>query len=295
MRRTYHSRDVSVINQQYQVEYELTVVLDTAWEKIKASAIAKRVIWRLESDRYALTQGKLYDLGQQLPNDYYGGDPARVGYQRLEYLRGQAAKLFFETDMWFVKVSPRRPSHIPRIPTLTIPKVSDFLYTVPTIPHLRDVKISIDYRELPEDQSALNTFSSPAKWKQDPDASSRGPFAPRYKYYINGQLVGEDRPKSYTPSKDPFPEHRVPRRGGLVAVNADEPDYARLCVEQGLAHLLTDQQKQSVLNGAHLTPRSLASTEHADYSDANISPTSRSPRIPQVNGVKGAHDSPTGD
>lgn len=69
------------------------------------SNIAKRIIWRLESDRYALTQGKLYELGQQLPNDYYGGDPSKIGYKRLEHLRGEAAKLFFETDMWFVKVS----------------------------------------------------------------------------------------------------------------------------------------------------------------------------------------------
>lgn len=170
--------------------------------------------------------------------------------------------------------------------------MSDFLYIVPTIPHLHDVKLSIDYRELPEDESLLATFNTPAKWKHDPDAAIRGRFAPRYKYYVNGQLVGEDRPKSYTPSRDPPPEQQVPRRGGLVAVTTDEPDYARLCLEQGLGHLLTEQQKQSVLNGAHLTPRSLASTEHADYSDANISPTSRSPRLPQVNGIQGTHDSP---
>ena len=165
-------------------------------------------------------------------------------------------------------------------------KVSDFLYIVPTIPHLRNVKISIDYRELPEEESALTTFNSPTKWKQDPDASIRGPFAPRYKYYVNGQLIGEDMPKSYTPSKDPFPEHRVPRRGGLVAVSPDEPDYARLCIEQGLGDLLTEQQKQSVLNGAHLTPRSMASNEHTDYVNAELSPTSKSPNIPQVNGIK---------
>ena len=69
------------------------------------SNVAKRVIWRLESERYALTQGKLYDLGQQLPGDYYDGDPSKVGYKRLEHLRGEAAKLFFDTDMFFVKVS----------------------------------------------------------------------------------------------------------------------------------------------------------------------------------------------
>ncbi|RYO74155.1 hypothetical protein DL766_006583 [Monosporascus sp. MC13-8B] len=276
---TAEGREQWLLNTQVALllgEKDLSLSRYTGWEKIKVSNVAKRVIWRLESDRYALTQGKLYDLGRQLPDDYYGGDPSKVGYQRLEHLRGEASKLFLEADMWFVKVS-------------------DFLYIVPTVPHLRDVKISIDYREIPEDESALATFNAPSKWKQDPDAASRGPFAPRYKYYVNGQLVGEDRPKSYTPSRDPFPEHRVPRRGGLITVTADESDYARLCIEQGLSHLLTEQQKQSVLNGAHLTPRSLASTEHADYSDANISPTSRSPRVPQVNGIKGAHDSPNAD
>lgn len=77
------------------------------------SNVAKRVIWRLESERYALTQGKLYDLGQQLPGDYYDGDPSKVGYKRLEHLRGEAAKLFFDTDMFFVKVSASYPSPMP--------------------------------------------------------------------------------------------------------------------------------------------------------------------------------------
>ncbi|KAI0013668.1 hypothetical protein F4779DRAFT_625160 [Xylariaceae sp. FL0662B] len=236
----------------------------TAWERIPLSHIAKRVIWRLEQDRYALTEGRLYHLGEQLPG-YYDGDPRTVGYRRLEQLRGEAAKCFFETDMFFVKES-------------------DFLYIVPTVPHLRNVKLSICYCELPEHESALTTWSAPAKWKQDPDAESRGSFAPRSKYYINGQLVGEDRPKQYKPSKDPFPENRVPRRGnGLVAVMPGEPDYVRLCIEQGLTHLLTDQQKQAVLNGAHLTPRSMVSNEPADYSGDNLSPSTGSPNTNQAN------------
>lgn len=78
--------------------------LDTAWERLPVSQIAKRIIWRLEQDRYSLTQSKLYHLGEQMP-DYYGGDPRTVGYRRLEQLRGEAAKLFFDMDnMFFVKV-----------------------------------------------------------------------------------------------------------------------------------------------------------------------------------------------
>lgn len=240
----------------------------TAWERIPVSRIAKRVIWRLEQDRYALTEGKLYHLGEQLP-DYYGCDPHALGYTKLEQLRGQAAERFLDTDMFFVKES-------------------DFLYIVPTIPHLRNVKLSIWYCELPENEAALSTFSAPpAKWKQDPDAESRGRWAPRAKYYINGELVGEDRPKHYRPSKVPFPEHRVPRRGGLVAVTPEDPEYAHLCVEQGLSHLLTDQQKQAVLNGAHLTPRSMVSNEALEY---NVSP-SESPNTVQVNGIRNVQES----
>lgn len=87
--------------------------IDTAWERIPVSRIAKRVIWRLEQDRYALTEGKLYHLGEQLP-DYYGCDPHALGYTKLEQLRGQAAERFLDTDMFFVKVSfPARVIHTP--------------------------------------------------------------------------------------------------------------------------------------------------------------------------------------
>ncbi|KAI5928605.1 hypothetical protein F4810DRAFT_698598 [Camillea tinctor] len=250
-------------------EKDLSLSKYTDWERIPVSHVAKRVVWRLEQDRYALTEGKLYHLGEQL-SDYYGGNPHTVGYRRLEQLRGEAAKCFFETEMFFVKET-------------------DFLHLVPNVSHLRDVKLSICYCELPEHESALSTWSSPAKWKQDPDAESRGSFAPRYKHYNNGQLISEDKPRQYKPSKEPFPEHRVPRRG-LIAVTPDEPDYARLCLEQNLGHLLTEQQKQSVLNGAHLTPRSLASNEAVEYG-GNRSPTSRARESPErlPNGTNGNH------
>ncbi|KAK8115040.1 hypothetical protein PG999_007109 [Apiospora kogelbergensis] len=266
-------------------EKDLNLSRYTAWERIPVSPVAKRVIWRVEQDRYALTEGKLYHLGEQLP-DYYGGDPSKVPYQKLEQLRGEASKLFFETDMFFVKES-------------------DFLFILPNFPHLRNVRLSICYRELPEHESQLNLWSAPAKWKQDPDANSREGFAPRQKYYINGQFVAEDKPGHYKPSNSPFPEPRVPRRGGLVAVGPDEPDYPRLCVEQGLGHLLTEQQKLSVTNGAHLTPRSMTSNDTAEINGAMspsaVSPTAQlngvhdraPPEKPLVNGINGINDIPT--
>ncbi|KAK8049292.1 hypothetical protein PG994_011022 [Apiospora phragmitis] len=230
-------------------EKDLGLSRYTAWERKPVSPIAKKVIWRLEQDRYALTEGKLYHLGEQLP-DYYGGDPSKVGYRKLEQLRGEASKLFFETDMFFVKES-------------------DFLFILPSFPHLHNVRLSICYRELPEHESQLMMWSAPAKWKQDPDANSREGFAPGKSHY--------------KPSSSPFPEPRVPRRGGLVAVGPDEPDYPRLCVEQGLGHLLTEQQKLSVTNGAHLTPRSMTSNDTAEINGA-MSPSAVSPTT-QLNGV----------
>jgi hypothetical protein len=69
------------------------------------SPIAKRVIWRLESDRYALTTPRLFELGNQLPDYYRGNDPARMGYRVLESLRAEAWEKFAAMDMFFVKVS----------------------------------------------------------------------------------------------------------------------------------------------------------------------------------------------
>lgn len=268
-------RDQWLLNTQIALllgEKDLSLPRYTSWERVPVSGIAKRVIWRLEQDRYALTGSKLYHLGEQLP-DLYGGDPRAVGYKKLEQIRGEAADRFLETNMFFVKES-------------------DFLHVVPSIPHLYDVRIAICYRELPENESDLYKFSGPSKWKLDPDAASRGPFAPRNKYYINGELVGEEKPGKYRPSREPFPEHRVPRRHGLVAVTPDEPDYARLCIEQNLAHLLTEQQKQSVLNGSHLTPKSMTSNEPTEYTEENLSPSSLSPQVYLMNGFRPNPGSP---
>lgn len=81
-----------------------------SWQHAPVSMIAKRIIWRLETDRYALTEPDLYDLGKQLP-DYYGGaDPDAMSYQVVERLRGEAWEKFSATDMFFVKVCPcQRP------------------------------------------------------------------------------------------------------------------------------------------------------------------------------------------
>jgi hypothetical protein len=83
----------------------LTFDSDTAWERIPVTDIAKRTIWRLEADRYALTSSSLHELGLQLTGDYYGGqDPASMSYSVTEKLRGEAWGKFAALDMFFVKV-----------------------------------------------------------------------------------------------------------------------------------------------------------------------------------------------
>lgn len=74
--------------------------------------MAKRVIWRLESDRYALTTPNLFEIGEQLPDYYRGNDPRRMGYRMLESLRAEAWEKFAAMDMFFVKVS-RYPTLAP--------------------------------------------------------------------------------------------------------------------------------------------------------------------------------------
>jgi hypothetical protein len=72
--------------------------------------MAKRVIWRLESDRYALTTPSLFELGEQLEDYYQGNAPHRMGYPMLEGLRAEAWEKFAAMEMFFVRVSSFYPA-----------------------------------------------------------------------------------------------------------------------------------------------------------------------------------------
>lgn len=136
--------------------------------------------------------------------------------------------------------------------------MSDLLYTVPNIPHLRNIRLVVTYRELIENDAQMLVWRAPQKWKQDPDANRFGGFfGPRNQYFINGSLVGEDAPKLSETSSTPFPEKQVPRRG-LLQVFPDDPDYTRLCIEQGLEHLVNGYKEGSLPNGVHSPPASQA-------------------------------------
>jgi hypothetical protein len=150
-------------------------------------------------------------------------------------------------------------------------QASDLLYTVPNVPHLRNVKLAIGYREVAESEAQHEAARLLSKWKQDPDADRYRGFSPRNKYYVNGVLTGEDLPKPYEMSKTPFPEKRVPRRG-LVQVFPSDPEYAQICKEQGLEHLIKNGNGSLLSNGDSSSP-------------VNEDPASRTE--PYMNGTNG--------
>ncbi|KAK3375157.1 hypothetical protein B0H63DRAFT_482014 [Podospora didyma] len=251
-------------------EKDLQLSRYTAWTKIPVSLVAKRIIWRLESDRYALTTPSLYELGKQLPGYYGREDPERMSYRVIERLRADAWEKFAAMDMFFVKAS-------------------DFMYIIPTIQHLQNVRLTIAYRELPENESQLIKSTPAQKWKNDPDANRFYGFAPSNKHFINGDLISEDTPGLCAVSTSPFPEKRVPRRG-LVAVTPDDPDYHRLCKDQGLEYLLGDAHSPLLPNGVHSSPTSASSHMMATSVNGLGSPALITPATTNGGGSRHGHD-----
>lgn len=216
--------------------------------------LAKVVIWRTESLRYALLKHTLWDLGRQLPGCYGKTDVANLDFSTQQVLLKAAWERFEALDMFFVKVRKGFESPRPRVPSLiNALQLSDFLYTVPNIPHLRNVRLGVEYRELLENESQLIGWQTMSKWKNDPGVERFHGFAPRFKYYVNGIMVGEELPTPHQTSPIPFPERRVPRRG-LVQVFPDDPEYERICLEQGLDHLVIGSRTPSVSNGLLPSP-----------------------------------------
>ncbi|KAK3692738.1 ankyrin repeat protein [Podospora appendiculata] len=238
-----------------------------AWTKLPVSLIAKRVIWRLESDRYALTSPNLYELGKQLPGYYGRDDPERMGYRAIERLRGEAWEKFAAMEMFFVKAS-------------------DFLHLVPTVQHLHDIRLTMSYRELPEDEAQLSKWVPLQKWKSDPDANRFYGFAPSNKHFVNGELLAEDKPGLCAVSRSPFQEKKVPRRG-LVAVGPDDPSYNGLCQEQGLEDMGGSPDTSFLPNGAHSSSPVSASSRGTTTTTAPVTNGVRSPRLQHATAANG--------
>lgn len=180
---------------------------------------------------------ELWDLGQELEDVYTAENPTRMSHEARCALERGSWQRFQDLNCFFIKLS-------------------DLMYTVPSIPHLRDLKLTVAYRELLENEAQLNTFKGTQKWKNDPDANRFGGFfGPNRRFFINGVQVGEDAPTLTRTSKTPFPEKLVPRRG-LVQVFPDDPEYTRLCLEQNLGHLVNGHDNTSLQNGVHSPPAS---------------------------------------
>ncbi|KAL2135545.1 hypothetical protein VTI74DRAFT_8151 [Chaetomium olivicolor] len=247
---TRDGREQWLLNTQVALllgEKDLDLSRYTAWTRIPVSLLAKRVIWRLESDRYALTTPALFELGEQLPDYYEGNDPHRMGYRTLEQFRAKAWEKFAAMEMFFVRAS-------------------DFLFIIPTIQHLRNVKLTMAYCELPETEGQCMSWTPHQKWKRDPEANELRGFAPSNKHYINGELVSEDKPSLREASTSPFPRQRVLRRG-FVAVPRDEPAYNRLLKEQSRDGSVADAESPVLPNGVHSSP--LGTQSHTTAATVN--------------------------
>ncbi|KAH6636575.1 hypothetical protein F5144DRAFT_185095 [Chaetomium tenue] len=237
---TSEGREQWLLNTQVALllgEKDLELSRYTGWARKPVSLLAKRALWRLESDRYALTTPALFDLGTQLPGYYQEKDPRHMAYPVLEILRAEAWEKFVAMEMFFVKTA-------------------DFLYIIPTIQHLRNVKLTLTYCELPENEQQSIIWTPRQKWKHDPDPDPEGPrgFAPSNKHYVNGELVSEGRSNLRKASTSPFPRQRIARRG-LVAVLRENQAFTRVTEEQrSYDEPMVDVESSVLPNGVHTSP-----------------------------------------
>lgn len=169
-------------------------------------------------------------------------------------------------------------------------KVSDFMFTVPRFPHLRNVEMRVQYQEM-NVASAERPRITPPKWKSDPDTDPNQYYIPQPKVYLNGEFIRQEPPLLTRTARNKFPEERVPRREFTQAFPGD-PDYEKLCRQQGLEHLLaasSENQRVHQLNGftpplsdiskstTGGSPHPLSATQTNHHSFEENSPTENMP------------------
>jgi len=148
------------------------------------------------------------------------------------------------------------------------------------------------YCELPETEVQAASWAPLEKWKCDPPLPadlSNGhilSFAPGNKYFLNGELVAEDKPRPREASPAPFPRHRGLRRPFAIRDQSAEDEDEKAVFKEGI-------------NGDKLLPNGIHSPEgpgspmtnghhHHDHDDHRpLSPTSREGdgNRPMVNGI----------
>lgn len=150
------------------------------------------------------------------------------------------------------------------------------------------MRITVAYRELPQSVAQLEALESPKHYQKDPDNARYLGFAPNRKWFVNGEFKGELMPRLCPTSNTPFPENRVPRRG-LVQVYPDDPDYANICREQGLGHLLLPRQTQHQNHGQYQKSPSLPNGVHPSPPMSHEEPTAEPARATSPSLAEVAH------
>lgn len=157
---------------------------------------------------YSMVRADLRPFNPQLAANPFQSLPPTAA----DAMRKSTMPLFLDLDLFFVKVS-------------------DLMFIAPSIPHLRNLQLDVQYHEALPDESWLGRLAVPAKWMQDPDCESYLGFTPGTKSYVNGDLVSEEGAKTAVVGATPFPSMRVPRVG-FVEVKRGEPEYEDLAKQQ---------------------------------------------------------------
>ncbi|ELR09250.1 hos4 protein [Pseudogymnoascus destructans] len=191
-------------------EKDLQLSRYTAWERVSASLLAKQGLWRVESDMYSMVRADLRPYNPQLAaNPFQSLSPTAA-----DAMRKATMPLFLGLELFFVKVA-------------------DLMFIAPSIPHLRNLQLDVQYHEALPDESWLGRLAVPAKWTHDPDCESYLGFTPGTKSYANGDLVSEAGAKTAVVGATPFPSTRVPR-AGFVKMKRGDPEYEDLAKQQDL-------------------------------------------------------------
>lgn len=240
-------REQWVLNTQVAMllgESDIQLTRFSGWSRVPASQPAKHLVMGLARPKPALIVRDDWDLGRQLPGYYFGKEPDQLSNQEKRQLEQESKAKFLALDLFFVKLS-------------------DLMFAVPNIPHLRNLEIVVTYHEVAETLEKHDDGDYPSRWKDDPDAARYMGYCPRNKYFVNGLLVREGQVDVNSASYTPWPENRVPRYG-LTAVPPTDPNYARLAKEQGLEHLLSGLRTPPMTTAAQTSPNRLYSQRAFD-------------------------------
>ncbi|POS75794.1 hypothetical protein DHEL01_v205810 [Diaporthe helianthi] len=252
---TDEGRELWVLNTQAALllgETDLQLSRFSGWAHVAASDAAKYVILGKGRPSCGLIDTDEWDLGRQLPGYYFGKEPAQLSLKEKRQLQEESRLKFMAMDLFFVKLS-------------------DLLFSVPNMTHLRNLEIVVMYEEIPETVEQYEKGDYPSRWKNDPDADRYMGFCPRPKYYMNGHLVREGKVDVNTVSRTPWPEQRVPR-SGLTAVSPTNPNYVRLAKEQGLSHLFSGLRTPPNTTAARGSPGQLFSQRAFQGVNDDLSP-----------------------